>query len=360
MDKKLLLLYFVTFAISSTVGVSLDLKTLYERTDAGKEQERATGCHTGSGGPSCCKTSNLCGEGEGDCDSDTHCKAGLLCGKDNCNADLGFPSAYDCCYDPNQKKAGSDWSYAGQGNYWPVSHPGCAGKRQSPIDIDTTKVYDADEPSLEFTDYNQNTLAGKFKNEGSSLKFSPKEGAAVPGVSIPGGSYNLLQFHFHWGSTNDRGSEHTVDGQSFAMELHLVHINNDKVDTALSEPDGLAVVGIMFVVGGDGSDFAPLQPIIDAANALHADPNAEVDTDVTLKDFLEVVGPGYYSYDGSLTTPGCNEVVTWFVMEKAIAISQEQIDVFRRLSYTDSSPMVDNFRPPQPLNNRIVKRGCFH
>jgi len=256
---------------------------------------------------------------------------------------------------------GSDWSYAGQGNYWPVSHAYCAGKRQSPINIDTSKVYDLyDEHGLEFKDYN-GKLAGKFVNAGSSLKFTPADDAAVPCIQNGSlaSSYKLLQFHFHWGSTNDRGSEHTVDGQSFAMEMHLVHVKNeykDDVAMALSEPDGLAVVGIMFVVGGDGSDFTPLKSIVKAANKLHDDPSLEVDVEVKLQSFLNMVGPGHYSYDGSLTTPTCNEVVSWFVMEKAIAISQEQIDAFRGLSYPDSSPMVDNFRPPQPLNNRIVKR----
>ena len=61
-----------------------------------------SGCHDGSGGSSCCKTSNKCAEGEGDCDKDGHCQANLKCGKDNCDAALGFPSNYDCCYDPNK------------------------------------------------------------------------------------------------------------------------------------------------------------------------------------------------------------------------------------------------------------------
>ena len=46
------------------------------------------------------------------------------------------------------------------------------------------------------------------------------------------------------------------------MELHLVHIRKkylDDVAAALASPDGLAVVGIMFVVGKEGSDFTPLQ-----------------------------------------------------------------------------------------------------
>jgi len=40
-----------------------------------------------------------CGEDEGDCDHDYHCKAGLKCGNNNCPS--GFPWHYDCCYKPN-------------------------------------------------------------------------------------------------------------------------------------------------------------------------------------------------------------------------------------------------------------------
>lgn len=32
-------------------------------------------------------------------------------------------------------------------------------------------------------------------------------------------SYRLQQFHCHWGFSSDKGSEHTVDGQSFAGEV---------------------------------------------------------------------------------------------------------------------------------------------
>ena len=74
---------------------------------------------------------------------------------------------------------------------------------------------------------------------------------------------------------------------------------------------------------------------MDAANALHGhhghghkaghEDRAKVDLKIKLKKFLDMTGPGYYCYDGSLTTPTCNEVVSWFVMEKAITISQEQV-----------------------------------
>ena len=60
-------------------------------------------CSNGSGGLSCCTSSNQCGAGEGDCDSDADCSGNLKCGQgsgkdDNCDTTLGFPATYDCCY----------------------------------------------------------------------------------------------------------------------------------------------------------------------------------------------------------------------------------------------------------------------
>ena len=48
---------------------------------------------------SCCNAlTEKCGENEGDCDSDAHCKAGLACGTDNCPAVGSFPPEADCCF----------------------------------------------------------------------------------------------------------------------------------------------------------------------------------------------------------------------------------------------------------------------
>jgi len=52
-----------------------------------------------SGGDSCCTSTNKCGVGEGDCDSDSDCQSGLVCGVDNCSGS-GFDSTDDCCYRP--------------------------------------------------------------------------------------------------------------------------------------------------------------------------------------------------------------------------------------------------------------------
>ena len=64
--------------------------------------------------------------------------------------------------------------------------------------------------------------------------------------------YQILQLHFHWGKTDDKGSEHTYDGAAFPLEMHIVHVKSSlytDVDTALSTTDGLAVTGFVFTIG---------------------------------------------------------------------------------------------------------------
>jgi len=58
-----------------------------------------TGSKQCNGEDDCCSDSNKCGEGHGDCDSDSHCQAGLICGKNNCKGS-SFDKEDDCCYRP--------------------------------------------------------------------------------------------------------------------------------------------------------------------------------------------------------------------------------------------------------------------
>ena len=65
--------------------------------------------------------------------------------------------------------------------------------------------------------------------------------------------------------------------------------------------------------------------MVEAAKELKDDPSKVIPADLYIKQFLNKVGPGYYTYDGSLTTPPCSEVVSWYVMAGSIGISQEQV-----------------------------------
>ena len=63
--------------------------------------------------------------------------------------------------------------------------------------------------------------------------------------------YALEQFHAHWGSNEYKGSEHLVDGKSYAAELHMVFWNTKykSFKEAMKKPDGLSVLAVFLEEG---------------------------------------------------------------------------------------------------------------
>merc|ERR1712154_516346 len=130
--------------------------------------------------------------------------------------------------------------------------------------------------------------------------------------------YKVLQLHFHWGSDNTKGSEHYYDGKAYPMEVHIVHYKaayEGDLDKILNSVDGLAVTGFMFSIGAEN---AALKPITDG-----------------------------------LTTPPCNEVVTWHNFKQPLTISAAQLQAFRELMDGKGGKIVNNYRSPQPLAGRV-------
>jgi len=69
-----------------------------------------------SGDWSYCSGLHKCDEGEGDCDDDSHCKAGLKCGNNNCRSFFSKAhSSADCCEKDKGVKPGigssADWNF---------------------------------------------------------------------------------------------------------------------------------------------------------------------------------------------------------------------------------------------------------
>jgi len=61
--------------------------------------------------------------------------------------------------------------------------------------------------------------------------------------------YVAAQLHLHWGETGSLGgSEHQINSEATAAELHIVHYDSDSYDSlseAAPKPQGLAVLGIL-------------------------------------------------------------------------------------------------------------------
>ncbi|KPP57749.1 carbonic anhydrase-like [Scleropages formosus] len=241
---------------------------------------------------------------------------------------------------------------------WSAQFPVADGPRQSPIDIVTADAhYDENLQPLEVK-YDPGSSSG-IVNNGHSVQVDfadDTDSSTLTGGPISG-TYRLRQFHFHWGASDDRGSEHTVDGAKFPAELHLVHWNTKYPNFAQSttQPDGLAVIGVFLQIG----DANPqLQKVLDALEAIKTKDKQiaflDFDPSVLLPSSLD-----YWTYDGSLTTPPLLESVTWIVLKEPINVSSDQMAMFRSLLFTqegdEPSNMVDNYRPPQALKGRSVR-----
>ncbi|NP_571185.1 carbonic anhydrase [Danio rerio] len=241
---------------------------------------------------------------------------------------------------------------------WAESFPIANGPRQSPIDIVPTQAQH--DPSLKHLKLKYDPATTKsILNNGHSFQvdFVDDDNSSTLAGGPITGIYRLRQFHFHWGSSDDKGSEHTIAGTKFPCELHLVHWNTKypNFGEAASKPDGLAVVGVFLKIGAANPR---LQKVLDALDDIKSKGRQTTFANFDPKTLLPA-SLDYWTYEGSLTTPPLLESVTWIVLKEPISVSPAQMAKFRSLLFSSEGEtpccMVDNYRPPQPLKGRKVR-----
>jgi carbonic anhydrase len=217
------------------------------------------------------------------------------------------------------------WSYDGEAgpDHWgslsPANAVCSAGSQQSPLDI--AGAVKAEIPAIG-VDWKKDGL--RIVNNGHSIQ-----------VNLPAGSTltrgdrtcELLQFHFH------HPSEHLVEGRRSAMEAHFVHQSADH--------KALGVLAVFLVSGAANPAFARLAAAFPAAAGQEAaldgvDPNG-----------LLPASLAYWSYEGSLTTPPCSEIVDWMLARQPVEVAEADIARFAALY-----PM--NARPVRADNRRFI------
>ncbi|KAM3932833.1 carbonic anhydrase 4 [Leptodactylus fuscus] len=241
---------------------------------------------------------------------------------------------------------------------WSVRYNTCGMKKQSPINIVTcTATFNSDLKPFTFEGYEKESNF-ELQNNGHSAKLSINpETYKISGGGLSG-TYKASQLHFHWGSEGKSGSEHSLNGVKYLIELHIVH---EKEGAGRSEPSGgstesgsLAVLGFFFKEGKENANYKEL---IKGLNQITYTGNTTTIKNLKLKDLIPEKEKLklFYRYEGSLTTPECDETVTWTVFPEIIELSKEQINEFyTSLKYTDGQPMIENFRPLQNPNERII------
>jgi carbonic anhydrase len=225
--------------------------------------------------------------------------------------------------------ADAHWSYEGPegpdkwGSLDPSFQACSVGAQQSPINIgDTIK---AQLPPLKMT---WAKSAETIENNGHTIQVNMGDAStlAVGG----GGNFRLTQFHFH------RPSEHTINGASFPMEVHFVHLN---------DAGNAAVVGVMMTGGRVNKAFNAIVLTMPNLAGQKVKADSKIDPNALLP-----AKRSYYRYEGSLTTPGCTEVVDWLLLTEPIQVAEADINTFARL-------YPKNARPVQKDNRRFVLRS---
>lgn len=220
------------------------------------------------------------------------------------------------------------WSYIGATNptRWGEISPDFAlcelGKNQSPININNPV-----QGTYIKIDFNYKPTPLSIVNNGHTVQVNYQPGSTI---KVNEEEYELIQFHFH------TPSEHTINNQASAMEMHLVHRNaNNK----------LAVVAVMMNKGVHNPFIEQIWEHIPQLGK-----NNDFDNYTINAANLLPQNKTFFSYIGSLTTPPCSENVQWNLLTEITEVSEKQITAFQKL-YTV------NARPLQPINDRKIE---FH
>lgn len=220
------------------------------------------------------------------------------------------------------------WSYEGEegpehwGEIAELYRMCSEGKNQSPIDL-TVDVH-AGLPELVFDYHSSNLLE---TNTGHSIQQNVQPGSFLT-ITGRDARYQLKQFHFH------SPSEHKINGRSYAMELHFVHVSDD---------GALAVVGVVIDEGEE-------HPVLNQLWSWMPENAGDTSEQAIGIEETNLLPPTreYFAYSGSLTTPPCSEGVVWVVLKTPIEASAEQIARFKERV----GPATN--RPVQPHNARLI------
>lgn len=265
------------------------------------------------------------------------------------------------------------------------------GTKQSPIDVVSTAVsIPSPDPGMVMSHLWEMDITGDLYNTDRHITYQITQNLKpfISGGPLTSTSnYVFDHMDFHFGSTDTQGSEHTMDGTQYPMEIQLVFYDGQFSDIhvagASANVDALATIS--YFVEVDSTDNADLKNIVDklssiaaptrrkkrsakkARNAMKArstidvaKSNLEQGVQIDLSKIFGLNVEDYYYYDGSMTSPNCTENVRWIISSKKLKISSTQLAEFRALQGANLSGardnIQDNFRPVQSLGSRTVNR----
>lgn len=258
------------------------------------------------------------------------------------------------------------WTYDGISgpDFWGLVNPEwnlCSkGRRQSPVNVDPKQLlYD---PRLKHIRIDKHKVSGYLVNTGRDIRIQFDD-PSPHYINISGGplsyQYRITDVIVHFGSLSSLGSEHTINGVSFPAEVQILGYNTDlygNMTQAVTSSNGLAIVTLLGQVSSTPN--AEFDAVAQHIKLVRYKGDRVHIGHLSVHNLLPVT-EDFITYEGSLTQPGCQETVTWIIINKPIYISYVHLMAMRDVMQGDENnpkvPMENNCRPTMPLHHRPVR-----